>query len=192
LDDNDLLVLAARRPEVFGAFYERHAEEILRYFAKRTFDPDAAAELTSETFAAAFVSRARFRPQGVEAVRWLYRIASHQLSRYFRRAAVDSRARRRLGMPDRELSEEDYERIEELMDLQTIRHTMGTAFGRLSNDQREAVTLRVVEGRPYPEVAGMLGLTEPAARARVSRGLRRLQSLIELHHTDVQTGGEPT
>ena len=108
-----------------------------------------------------------------------------------RMAAVDTRARRRLGIPDRGVSEADYERIEELMDLQNSRRAIGTAFGRLSNDQREAVTLRVVEGRSYPEVANMLGLTEQAARARVSRGLRRLESLIEIK-PEVQMEGEPT
>lgn len=192
LDDDELLLLAARRPEAFGAFYERHAEDLLRFFAKRTFDPDAAAELTSETFAAAFVARMRFRPKGAGATGWLYGIGRHQLSRYFRRAAVDSRARRKLGMPERVLSDADYERIEELMDLQDIRRVVGTAFGRLSDDQREAVTLHVVEGRPYPEVAEMLGLTQEAARARVSRGLRRLESLVEVRQSDVQTGGELT
>src|SRR5207253_4400150 len=34
LDDEELLVLSARRPEAFGTFYERHAEPLLRFFAR--------------------------------------------------------------------------------------------------------------------------------------------------------------
>ena len=180
LDDDELLLLSSRRSDAFGVFYQRHAEELLAYFARRTFDADVAAELTAETFATALVARGKYRPDGGAAVRWLFGIAGHQLSRYFRRAAVDSRARRRVGIGEVELTEADYERIDELMDLQRIRRAVGSAFGQLSDDQREAVGLRVVEGRPYREVAEILGLTEQAVRARVARGLRRLGSLLQV------------
>ena len=180
LDDEELLVLSVRRPEAFGTFYERHAEPLLRFFARRTLDPEAAAELTAETFAEAFVSRKRFRARGLGGAGWLYGIARHQLSRFHRRGEVAARARRRLGLPEHAVSEEDYERIEELMDLEGIRRAMAQAFGLLSGDQRDAVTLRVVEGRSYTEVASALACTEQAARARVSRALRRLGDLLDL------------
>ena len=59
------------------------------------------------------------------------------------------------------------------------------AYQSLSPDQRDALTLRVVEGRPYPEVASALSCTEQAARARVSRALRRLGDLLELDRSEV-------
>ena len=40
LEDEELLVLSRRRPDAFGAFYERHAEAVLRFFARRTRTPD--------------------------------------------------------------------------------------------------------------------------------------------------------
>src|SRR2546423_9471566 len=40
LADEELLALSARRAEAFGAFYERHAEPLLRFFARRTVDPE--------------------------------------------------------------------------------------------------------------------------------------------------------
>src|SRR5437660_1823925 len=144
-------------------FYDRHAEEVLRYFARRTLDPDAAAELTAETFAEAFASRARFRERGGGAAPWLYGIARHQLSRFFRAGAVESRARRRLGLPERDidaLSNADYERIEELIDFAQVGRAIAGAMTELSAEQREAMGLRVVEGRPYEEVARMLACTE--------------------------------
>ena len=179
LDDEELLVLSARRAEAFGAFYERYAEEVLRFFARRTLDPESAAELTAETFAQAFVARTRFRARGLGGVGWLYAVARHQLARFHRRGDVAARARRRLGMPERPISDDDFERIEELMDLEGIRNRMAGAYRLLSDDQRDAVTLRVIEGRSYPEVAVALSCTEQAARARVSRGLKRLGDLLE-------------
>jgi len=177
--DAELLVLSREQPEAFAVFYRRHAEDLLRYFARRTLDPEAAAELTAETFAEAFASRGRFRDRGAGGAGWLYGIARHELGRYFRAGAVDARARRRLGMPERDLAPEDYERIEELIDFEPLRRALAGALEVLSEDQREAMRLRVIEGRPYGEVAVLLSCTEETARARVSRGLRRVAQALE-------------
>lgn len=178
-DDVELIVRSWDEPEAFGVVFERHAETLLGYFARRTLDPEAAAELTAETFAQAFASRKRFRDHGLGAIGWLYGIARHQLGRYFRTGAVDARARRRLGMPEHEVTPEDYERIEEMIDFEQVGRAIGQAFSTLSEDQREALTLRVIEGRPYREVAAELRCSEETARARVSRGLKRLATLID-------------
>jgi RNA polymerase sigma-70 factor, ECF subfamily len=49
----------------------------------------------------------------------------------------------------------------------------------LSAGEREAITLRIVEEREYPDVAARLRCSEQAARARVSRALRHLAVVIE-------------
>jgi RNA polymerase sigma-70 factor (ECF subfamily) len=180
MDDVELIVLSWDEPEAFGVLFERHAESLLGYFARRTLDAEAAAELTAETFAQAFASRRRFRDKGLGAAGWIYGIGRHHLGRFFRTGAVDSRARRRLGMPEREVSTEDYERIEELIDFEQVGRAIGRAFSLLSDEQREALTLRVIDGRSYREVAETLRCSEETARARVSRGLRRLASHLEV------------
>jgi RNA polymerase sigma-70 factor (ECF subfamily) len=186
--DGELVILSREDPDAFGVFYERHAEDLLRYFARRTLDPDVAAELTAETFAEAFASRHRYRERGPGAGPWLYGIAKHKLSRFFRDGAVEIRARRRIGLPEREVSDADYERIEELIDFERVGRAIAEALTTLSTEQREAMTLRVIDGRPYPEVARMLSCTEETARARVSRGLKRLASLLESGQVDLETG----
>jgi RNA polymerase sigma-70 factor (ECF subfamily) len=177
--DDALLAGSIAHPELFAGFYDRHATDLLRFFARRTFDPELAADLTAETFAQAFASRGRFRvrePGSSQA--WLYTIARRQLSRARRRHRADTIARQRIGMPIRALAPDDYDRIESLIDFEQVGRRVAGALNRLSTDQREAVTLRVIDGRSYPEVATALGCTELAARARVSRGLRRLEELI--------------
>ncbi len=188
LGDGELLVLSREEPDAFAALYERYATAILGFFARRTLDPEAAAELTAETFAEAFASRARYRDRGAGGAAWLYGIARHQLGRFFRTGAVDARARRRLGMPDRDLAPEDYERIEELIDFERVGRAIAKAFGLLSEEQREAMTLRVIEGRPYREVAEQLACSEETARARVSRGLKRLTRLLEAPQAEPEIG----
>ena len=103
--------------------------------------------------------------EGVDGAGWLYGIGKHLLSRYFRAGAVEARARRRLGMPERTVNDDDYERIEELIDFERVGEVLLEAMSTLPEDQREAVRLRVIDGRSYREVAAELGCTEPTARA---------------------------
>ncbi|HWC70729.1 MAG TPA: sigma-70 family RNA polymerase sigma factor [Actinomycetota bacterium] len=178
--DSELLIASRTEPEAFTELYRRHAEDLLRYFARRTLDPETAAELTAETFAEAFASRANYRDQqGVNGVAWLYGIARHRLGRFFRAGRVDAAARRKLGMPERELPPEDYERIEDLIDFAPIREALVEALHTLNDDQREAMRLRVIDGLGYPEVAQRLRCTEQNARQRVSRGLRKIALLLQ-------------
>jgi RNA polymerase sigma factor (sigma-70 family) len=184
LDDVELIRRSWNTPEIFGVLFERHAEAMLAFFARRTFDAEAAAELVAETFAEAFSSRRRFRPQDVDGAAWLYGIGKHLLSRYFRTGLVEAKARRRLGMPERTVNDDDYERIEELMDLEDVATRIRDAMSTLHEDQRAAVTARVVEGRSYREVATTLGISEPNARQRVSRALKKLATELDDRHDD--------
>jgi RNA polymerase sigma-70 factor, ECF subfamily len=165
--------------EAFVALYREHAEALLVYFARRTLDPEAAADLTGETFAQALASRHRFRDHGDGAAPWLYGIAQHQLSHFYRRGKAGASARGRLGMPARsELSNDDLQRIEELIDLSTTASEVRRAMADLPASLRDAVALRIVEAQPYAAIAAELGCSEQAARLRVSRGLRRLATTI--------------
>ena len=82
-------------------------------------------------------------------------------------------------MPVRELEPDDYERIEELVDLAPVREALSEALEGLAEDQREALRLRVIDGLSYGEVARRLACGEAAARQRVSRGLRRLGLVLQ-------------
>lgn len=177
--DSELLIASPDDPDAFTELYRRHAEDLLRYFARRTLDPEAAAELTAETFAEAFASRGSYRDEGVNGVAWIYGIGRHRLGRFFRSGRIDATARRRLGMPERELPPEDYERIEDLVDFAPIRDAMVEALQTVTPDQRDAMQLRVIDGLGYAEVAERLGCSEGNARQRVSRGLRRVAMILQ-------------
>lgn len=165
----------------FTDFYAAHSRALLAFFVRRTFDVEAARDLTAETFAQAFEHRRRFRGSSdAEAGAWLYGIARHQLSRYARNGVVKRKAVNRLGIQLPAISDDDYERIVELAGLAQLRGRVATAFGELPDDQRDALRLRVVDERPYEEVARQLGISEQTARARVSRALRRLADALDL------------
>jgi RNA polymerase sigma factor (sigma-70 family) len=172
---------ARQEPAAFADFYAANSPQLLAFFARRTFDVEVARDLTAEAFAQAFEHRRRFRGlTDAEARGWLYGIARHQLSRYARTGVVERKAVNRLGIRLPTVSEDDYERIVELAGLAQLRERVAAAFGELSDDQRDALRLRVIDERPYSEVAQTLGISEQTARARVSKALRRLADAIDL------------
>jgi DNA-directed RNA polymerase specialized sigma24 family protein len=107
--DEDLLL--SGDPEDFGRFYDRHVHAVIGYFSRRTRDAEAAADLTTETFAAALAARPRFRPSSTPAAAWLFGIAQHELAGYRGRGRAGDRARRRLGVQRVPLGEGDAELI---------------------------------------------------------------------------------
>jgi RNA polymerase sigma factor (sigma-70 family) len=172
--DEQLLARARGEPSAFGAFYRRHEDRMLGYFLARVGDPEVAADLTAETFAAALASAYRSRSRTKKpASAWLFGIARNNLAMSRRSGQVEARARRRLGMAPVVLTDEAIERIAEL------NQTPLALLDELPGDQREAVTARVIDERDYPEIAKDLRCSEAVVRKRVSRGLGTLRTRME-------------
>jgi RNA polymerase sigma factor (sigma-70 family) len=174
-DDDLLLARSARDPAAFGVFYERHERLVLGFFVRRVGDPELAADLAAETFAAALLGARRYRGGGAPASAWLIGIARHTLSGSLRRRRVEDRARRRLGMPCLVLDDEALERIERIGGDARV----GELLARLPVAQAEAVRAHVLEDAPYADIAARLRCSESVVRQRVSRGLAGLRRIYE-------------
>jgi RNA polymerase sigma factor (sigma-70 family) len=168
---SDAALLAAARTDA-GAFrelYDRYADRVLGYHLRRCRDDDAAHELTAETFAQAWLVRARFRDEcGGSAGPWLFGIARNVLLASVRKRALEDSARERLGMLARPAAEPD----------ETWLEGLDEALDELPESQRRAIELRVLEDRGYDDVAAALGTTPAAARVRVHRGLTALRTRL--------------
>jgi RNA polymerase sigma factor (sigma-70 family) len=173
---SDAALLAAARadPDAFRELYDRYVRQIHDYFVRRTGDAEASFDLTAETFAQAWLMRARFRDElGGTAGPWLFGIARNVLLMSLRRGQLERRATERLGVA---------ERLDVPHDAAGIAPDDSWADGAdelldaLPPAQREAVRLRVVHDLAYEQVAVALGTTASAARVRVHRGLAALRS----------------
>jgi RNA polymerase sigma-70 factor (ECF subfamily) len=171
--DERLLALARREPAAFGAFYRRHEDRMLSYFLARVGDPEVAADLTAETFAAALASSHRFRPRKQPAAAWLFGIARNTLAMSRRRGRVEGRARRRLGMAPIELTDELVERVAELD------HRALDLVDDLPPEQQAAVKARVIDERDYADIAKDMRCSEAVVRKRVSRALGTMRTQLE-------------
>lgn len=162
----DEQLLGGRDAASFEEFYLRHAETLLGFFQRRTRDPEMAADLVSETFAAALAGRRRYRSDKGAAGAWLFGIAARKLADAQRRGYAERRMCRRLGMERLELTDADIERIESLGEA-----VAPALLEQLAPAQRDAVVAHVIDERPYGEIAVELDTSEAVVRKRVSRGL---------------------
>lgn len=145
------------------------------FLTRRVLDVEVALDLMSETFAVALERRRSFRgATREEEIGWLYAIARTQLSRFWRSGAIELRALKRLGLEGAQLSDPEIERVERLAGVGDLATKVNGALSGLPAEQQEAIRLRVIDELDYSAIAERVGISEPAARARVSRGLRAL------------------
>jgi RNA polymerase sigma factor (sigma-70 family) len=182
------LVAARTDPRRFGELYEREHERLFAYFYRRTFCVHTANDLTQETFARALRSLDRFDTGKGTAGMWLWGIASRVLTDFHRWSARSDRALRKVGVLSDPLDGDAAAELAALVDVGSVREAIRLAVDRLPDKVRWAVTLRVLEDRPYEDVAAALGCTVGAARVRVCRGLKRLEA--DLGELGPRAGGQ--
>jgi RNA polymerase sigma factor (sigma-70 family) len=171
--DASLLAAARRDPDAFRELYERYAEALHGYFVRRTGSRATALDLTAETFAQAWLVRARFRDEANgSAGPWIYGIARNVLLMSIRRGALERRATERLGLQARL---DRRQCVEDPVPDVTWADGADELLDTLPAHEREAVRLRVLEDLEYSDVARALGTTPAAARVRVHRGLKALK-----------------
>ena len=173
---SDAELLRANDADAFTELYDRHVAQIHAWARARV--GEHAADLTAEVFARAWLARRRFRDEGGgSAAPWLFGIAGNVLRESLHKVAVESKARRKLGLPPALAPDDGLEAVEERLSLPAA--TLRAVRDLPARASASSSTLRVVEERPYREIAERLGCSEQAARLRVSRALRRLHATLE-------------
>jgi RNA polymerase sigma-70 factor (ECF subfamily) len=178
--DSDAALLSAiadRDGAAFAEFYRRHVPTVLAYLMRETRDPEAAADLAAEVFAAVLPAAGRYVEQGVSATPWVIGIARNKLLMSLRRGRIEAKARRRLGFEPVALDDGDLDRVVEL--AHTGSGTLLRLVEGLPEDERFAVRSHVVDERPYRDIASQLECSEMVVRKRVSRGLARMREQLK-------------
>jgi RNA polymerase sigma factor (sigma-70 family) len=160
---------SAARRERFRAIYEANYIQILGYALRRCSEPEDAADVVSETFLAAWRRLDAVPPE--EARLWLYgtarRVLANQRRGSHRRRQLGERLRDDLRHAAAPVPERDG-RLGEV----------ATAFGRLSDRDREVIALAAWEGLGAAELGRVIGCSENAARIRLHRARGRLSRYL--------------
>lgn len=170
--DEAAVIHAARQGsrEAFGFLYERHRTTIARYVAARIRDASDAEDLTEAIFESAWRAMGRYREQGVPFLAWLYRLAHNRVVDHYRALR-----------PTVTLIPEVHESIEDAsspLELNLDSADLLKALHTLTDDQRDVIVLRFIQGMSGREVAQAMDKREDAVRALQFRALATLRRTL--------------
>jgi len=154
-------------PRAFGAFFDRHFDDVYAYAARRV-GRDQAEEIAAETFVRAFDGRRRDDLQREDARPWLLGIATNLLCRHWRNerrriAAFGCLAEIREPSPD---------------DPPATGELLASALDGLPRRDRETLFLFVWADLSYQEIASALEIPVGTVRSRIARARRLLRDRL--------------
>lgn len=167
----------ATDPAALDAFYRRHIEAVTRFFARRSADPLAVADMTAEVFVAAIRSAADFEPGLGSERAWLYGIARNIAASERRRAARERDAVSRFA-GRRLLDDDDIGRMEDRIDAEAGAREARATLAGLPDDERALLELVAVDGLAVKDAAAALGIKPGTARVRLHRARRAASSAL--------------
>ena len=166
-------VLAAQRdPAAFAVLYRRYLDRVYGYGFHLLGDHHDAEDATERTFLAALAAIDGYRDTGATFRAWLFRIAHNELAN-----ALRARSRRATGRLELEPSAGDPDPAQ-LADRADDARRVRAALSELSDDRRQVLVLRFVDGLSAREIGVVLERSEGAVRVLQHRALRDLAALL--------------
>ncbi|MEU6999328.1 RNA polymerase sigma factor [Nonomuraea sp. NPDC046570] len=165
LDDSTLIGHSTREPELFAVLFDRHADEIFRYAARR-LGPELAEDVTAEVFLVAFRGRARYDRSRADARPWLYGMATRVVSQHRRAERRRTQAMARVPADRPALFDE---RSADRVTAQQLHPRLAKALTRLNASERDLLLLVAWADLTYEEVALALGIPVGTVRSRLHR-----------------------
>jgi RNA polymerase sigma-70 factor (ECF subfamily) len=157
----------------FGEVFDRYAPAILRYAQRRLNSREAAQDVVSDTFTAAWRHWDR-RPAPEVLLPWLYAIAGNAVRDQRRSAQRQRRLTGRLSAlrPVGQAADPG--------EWVVLGRSISQALAALPEADREVLRLVAWEGQTDARMLGLaLGLRPSSARSRVLRARRRLRALLD-------------
>lgn len=163
--ESTLVTQAVRRnTEAFGELFNRYFERIFLYARLRLAHPADAEDVASAVFLSAWRTIDHFVPQHEASfAAWLFRLAhNHVIDRYrntHEAISLDAQPEIGISLPTYGIDD-----AEARLDMRLTLLEVRGALQQLTEEQREVVLLRFVEGLSAREVGAILGKQEGTVR----------------------------
>ncbi len=170
---NDLLArVADGDKEAFGELYDHSAPRVLGLVRRLLRDSAQSEEVTQEIFLEVWQNAKRYDSTKGSAITWILTM-SHRRAVDRIRSSQSSRVRdTKIGLRD---IETEYDSVSESVEIRVEHERVGQALLRLTELQRQAVTLAYYGGYSHSEVAEMLKVPIGTVKTRLRDGMIRLR-----------------
>lgn len=168
-----LLVFKAKGgdKEAFGKLYLKHLDSIYRYiFFRVNQDREQAEDLTETVFFKAWEKLDSFDEQGIGFRAWIYKIAHNLVIDHYR----DSKHKVEFS----EAIPDESQNVEEKVFQESESKNLLKAIKQLSEEQREIITMKFIEGMSNREICKIINKSENAVRALQYRALKTLRGIL--------------
>jgi len=181
--DAEVLARSRRQPHLFAEIFDRHHRAIHAYVSRRAgrAGRQAADDVLSEVFTAAFAQRASFVSETGSALPWLYGIARNLTHRLFRSTASDRRVSRTWASRQVDVSDDENDAVIDGVDASREWQVVRDMLVTLAADDREALLLYAWEGLSYSEIADVLGIPVGTVRSRIHRARSTLRGALDMN-----------
>ncbi len=158
--------------EAFGALVKRHLNLVYSVALSRVRDEAAAKDIAQIVFTV-LAEKAGRLSEKVVLSGWLFQVTAHACQDFKRSEA------RRKKWESEAMQQDAREKGPEGFELRDVARLISSALGDLGTAERDAILLRFFDGHDFRQVGERLGVSEAAAKMRVSRGLEKLRRLLE-------------
>jgi RNA polymerase sigma-70 factor, ECF subfamily len=176
VDRNLVMATRSGNRHAFEALVRKYQDRMMNVAFRMTGDYDEACETVQDTFLAAYKAIGKFRGDSAFST-WLYSICvNHARNRITLR---QRRAFHEIGITD-DGDPESGDAVEhtppdprgtaiEQLERKALQEKVQTCIDDLSQEQREVLVLRDIEGFSYEEIGTMLALPEGTIKSRLFR-----------------------
>ncbi|HEX6926176.1 MAG TPA: sigma-70 family RNA polymerase sigma factor [Longimicrobiaceae bacterium] len=184
--DHDLVALAASGSEkAYRELLDRYQRPVFSLIYRMVRDRERAEDLAQETFVKVFNHIGSFNPK-YKFSSWIFKIASNLTIDAIRKKDLETVSldgSRNASTQDeidatRITVESRDENPEEFLEAKELGQEIERAIGELRPEYRTAILLRHVEGRPYEEIAEIMGIPLGTVKTYIHRARGELRETL--------------
>ena len=158
----------------FERLYRANVDAVMAYFARRSRDPQAVADLTADTFVAAITYFEGFDPRKGTPRAWIFGIARRTYASYCEAHSQQQHKLQRLA-GRRDLEPDQVEELLDRIDAERAGRDLVAGLATLSARDRAVIELVDLAGLRPKEAAAALDLPPGVVRMRLMRTRARLR-----------------
>ena len=185
LDDAavERLVKSARAGDAsaFGGLFDHYHLPVYRYVSSRVRRPSDAEDLTQVIFVKALEALPRYESRGIPFGGWLFRLARNAVIDFVRTSHEHADLAQSVDRAGTDAGPE------ELAVTRQEIEAVGVAMAALTDDQRDAITLRFLAGLSAREAAEAMGKQEGTVRGLQFRAIAALRRQLGIEEPDLTT-----
>ncbi|TDW29555.1 RNA polymerase ECF family sigma subunit [Cryobacterium psychrophilum] len=173
LSKEELLARAALGDELaFGELYDQIAPRVLGLVKRLLVDHAQSEEVTQEIFLEIWQTATRYEATRGGASTWIMTMAHRRAVDRIRSSQAGRDRDSKIGIRDMAVA---YDHVAESVEVRIEHERVEKAMSRLTQLQRQAVSLAYYGGYTHSEVAGMLKIPLGTVKTRLRDGLIRLR-----------------